>query len=118
LVFSLIDLRALFSAWRIFLSSSSFSAISLDSYTPINPAQLPRQDLIDTYNLSRNYLDHKIVDLKSDLLSEQDSLSKNFRDESSIKFKSGGNRIQFKFNEGIQCGVQQLVCVPVPILYL
>ena len=47
------------------------------SHPSINPAQLPRQDLIDTYNLSRNYLDHKIVDLKSDLLSEQDSLSKN-----------------------------------------
>jgi hypothetical protein len=46
--------------------------------------------------------------LKSDLLSEQDSLSKKFRDESSIKFKSGGNRIQFKFNEGIQSGVQQI----------
>jgi hypothetical protein len=46
--------------------------------------------------------------LKSDLLSEQDSLSKKFRDESSIKFKSGGNRIQFKFNEGIQSGVQEI----------
>ena len=78
------------------------------SHPSINPAQLPRQDLIDTYNLSRNYLDHKIVDLKSDLLSEQDSLSKKCRDESNIKFKSGGNRIQFKFNEGIQSGVQQI----------
>jgi hypothetical protein len=46
------------------------------SHPSINPAQLPRQDLIDAYNLSRNYLDHTIVDLKSDLLSEQDSLSK------------------------------------------
>ena len=46
--------------------------------------------------------------MKSDLLSEQDSLSKKFRDESSIKFKSEGNRIQFKFNEGIQSGVQQI----------
>jgi hypothetical protein len=78
------------------------------SHPSINPAQLPRQDLIDTYNLSRSYLDHSIVDLKSDLLSEQDSLSKKFRDESSIKFKSGGNRIQFKFNEGIQSGVQEI----------
>ena len=58
--------------------------------------------------MSRNYLDHKIVDLKSDLLSEQDSLSKQFRDEYSIKFKSEGNRIQLKFNEGIQSGVQQI----------
>ena len=58
--------------------------------------------------MSRNYLDHKIVDLKSDLLSEQDSLSKKFRDESDIKFKSGGNRIQFKYKEGIQSGVQQI----------
>ena len=78
------------------------------SHPSINPAQLPRKDLIDTYNLSRNYLDHEIVDLKSDLLSEQDSLSKKCRDESNIKFKSGGNRIQFKFNEGIQSGVQQI----------
>ena len=81
---------------------------STRSHPSINPAQLPRQDLIDTYNLSRNYLDHKIVDLKSDLLSEQDSLSKKFRDVSNIKFKSGGNRIQLKFNEGIQSGVQQI----------
>jgi hypothetical protein len=78
------------------------------SHPSINPAQLPRQDLIDTYNLSRNYLDHTIVDLKSDLLSEQDSFSKKFRDESSMKFKSGGNCIQFKFNEGIQSGFQQI----------
>jgi len=72
----------------------------------INPAQLPRQDIVDTFNLLRNYLEHKIVDLKSDLFSEQDSVSKKFRDESSIKFKSEGNRIQFKFNEEFQSGVQ------------
>jgi len=74
----------------------------------INPAQLPRQDLDDTFKLLRNYLDHTIVDLKSDLLSEQDSLSKKFRDESSIKFISQRNRIQFKFNEEIQSGVQKI----------
>jgi len=39
-------------------------------------------------------------------LSEQKSLSKNFRDESSIKSKSEGNRNQFKFNEEIQKDVQ------------
>ena len=90
------------------LNSESQNQPPPPSHPSINPAQLPRQDLIDTYNLSRNYLDHSIVDLKSDLLSEQDSLSKKFRDESSIKFKSGGNRIQFKFNEGIQSGVQEI----------
>ena len=74
----------------------------------INPAQLPRHDLDDTFKLLRNYLDHTIVDLKSDLLSEQDSLSKKFRDESSIKFISQRNRIQFKFNEEIQSGVQKI----------
>jgi hypothetical protein len=88
--------------------NSEFQNQPPPSHPSINPAQLPRQDLIDAYNLSQNYLDHKIVDLKSDLLSEQDSLSKKFRDESSIKFKSGGNRIQFKYNEGIQSGVQQI----------
>jgi hypothetical protein len=45
--------------------------------------------------------------LKSDLLSEQDSLSKTSRDVSSIKSKSEGNRIQLKFNEEIQSGVQK-----------
>ena len=90
------------------LNSESQNYPPPPSHPSINPAQLPRQDLIDTYNLSRSYLDHSIVDLKSDLLSEQDSLSKKFRDESSIKFKSGGNRIQFKFNEGIQSGVQEI----------
>lgn len=55
------------------------------SHPSINPAQLPRQDLIDTYNLSRNYLNHKIVDLNSNHLSEEDSLSKKFRENLALK---------------------------------
>jgi hypothetical protein len=56
-------------------SSNVLQLGSLKYVTLLYVRERFRQDLIDTYNLSRNYLDHKIVDLKSDLLSEQDSLS-------------------------------------------
>jgi len=68
----------------------------------------PREDLVDTFNLLRNYLDHKLVDLKYDIISEQNTLSQKLREEANIKFKSEGNRIQFRFNEEILNGVQKL----------
>lgn len=57
--------------------------------------------------LFRNYLDHKLVDIKPDIISEQNYLSQKPR-EANIKFKSEGNRIQFRFNEQIVNGVQKL----------
>lgn len=68
----------------------------------------PHQDLVDTFQLFRSYLDHKLVDLKTDILSEQKSFTKKFREDTSIKFKSEGNRIQFRFNEDIQEGLENL----------
>lgn len=67
-----------------------------------------RQDLVDTFNLFKTYLDNKFTDFKSDYMSQQDALTKRFRDESTIKFKSEGNRIQYRFNEDILDGLNQL----------
>ena len=48
------------------------------------------------------------MDLKTDILSEHKSFTKKFREDAGIKFKSEGNRIQFRFNEDIQEGLQNL----------
>lgn len=71
-------------------------------------ANQQNRDLVDTFGLFKDYLDKKLVDLKSDILSEQDNLSKKYRDEANIKFKSEGNRIQFRFNENIMDGLNKI----------
>ncbi|CAG2223586.1 unnamed protein product [Mytilus edulis] len=85
-------------------------------------ANQQNRDLVDTFGLFKDYLDKKLVDLKSDILSEQDNLSKKYRDEANIKFKSEGNRIQFRFNENIMDGLNKihkdLVSVASPFLLL
>ena len=75
-----------------------------------NPSdsQEQRQDLFDTFQLFKTYLDHKFVDFKSYILSEQDTLTKKFWEESNIKFQSEGNRIQLRFNEEILDGLHKL----------
>ena len=67
----------------------------------------PRGDLVHTFNLFRNYLDHKLVDLESNIISEQNSLSQKLREEANIKFKREGTRIKFRINEQIVNGVQK-----------
>jgi hypothetical protein len=85
-----------------------------ESQHPSRPAHTNSQsecnpsDLFDTFQLFKTYLDHKFVDFKSDILSEQDTLTKKFREESNIKFKSEVNRIQFRFNEEILDGLHKL----------
>ena len=78
-----------------------------------------QRDLVDTFDLFKNYFDRKLVDLKSDILSEKDSLTRKFREEAYLKFKSEGNRIQFRFNESIAEGPakihRQLVSVNSPV---
>ncbi|VDI24017.1 Hypothetical predicted protein [Mytilus galloprovincialis] len=49
--------------------------------------------------MSEVYFDNKLVDLKSDLVREQDVISKKLKEEVSLKFKHEGNKIQYKFNE-------------------
>lgn len=66
------------------------------------------RDLVDTFELFKNFLDHKLVNLKSDLISEQDSRSTKYREDSNIKFKSEGNRIQHSFNEEVLECLQKL----------
>ncbi|VDI17417.1 Hypothetical predicted protein [Mytilus galloprovincialis] len=58
-----------------------------------------RRDLADTFELFKVYFDNKLVDLKSDLVREQDVISKKLKEEVSLKFKHEGNKIQYKFNE-------------------
>jgi hypothetical protein len=49
-------------------------APALSHDTPSQPNQ-PKQDLVDTFDLFKTYLDHKLHDLKSDIISEQENLS-------------------------------------------
>ncbi|CAC5391544.1 unnamed protein product [Mytilus coruscus] len=60
-----------------------------------------RRDLADTFELFKVYFDNKLVDLKSDLVREQDVISKKINEEVSLKFKHEGNKIQHKFNEEV-----------------
>lgn len=66
------------------------------------------RDWLDTFVLFKDYLDEKLVDLKSNILSEQDNLSKKYRDVANIKFKSEGNRIQFRFNETVMNALNKI----------
>ena len=66
------------------------------------------RELVDTFELFKTFLDHKLVNLKSDLISEQDSRSKKYREDSNIKVKSEGNRIQHRFNEEVLECLQKL----------
>ena len=65
-------------------------------------------DLVDTLNLFKNILDVKLGDLKSELIQEQDSLTKKIKSGVSIKFKSEGNKIQHTFNEEVLEMLQKL----------
>ena len=75
-------------------------APALSQDTPSQPNQ-PGQDLVDTFDLFKTYLDHKLHNLKSDIISEQENLSLKVKEQFNLKFKSEGNKIQFRFNEEI-----------------
>ncbi|VDI11223.1 Hypothetical predicted protein [Mytilus galloprovincialis] len=57
----------------------------------------------DAFHLFRDYLDYKLVDLKADVASEQDNLSRKFREEVGIKVKKVS--IQYHFNDEILTGL-------------
>jgi hypothetical protein len=82
-------------------------APALSQDTPSQPNQ-PKQDLIDTFDLFKTYLDHKLHDLKSDIISEQENLSLKVKEQVNLKFKSEGNKIQFRFNEEIAADLAKL----------
>ena len=67
-------------------------APALSQDTPSQPNQ-PKQDLVDTFDLFKTYLDHKLHDLKSDIISEQENLSLKVKEQVNLKFKSEGNKI-------------------------
>jgi hypothetical protein len=48
-------------------------------------------DLVDTFELFKVYFDNKLGDLKSELIQEQDSLTKKLKEDVSLKFKHEGN---------------------------
>jgi hypothetical protein len=64
-------------------------APALSQDTPSQPNQ-PKQDLVDTFDLFKTYLDHKLHDLKSDIISEQENLSLKAKEQVNLKFKSEG----------------------------
>jgi len=79
-----------------------------------------KSDLVDTFQLSKSYLDVKLVDLKQDLISEQDSFTQKVKDDVNQKFKKEGNKIQFLFNEDILNSLHKLqkqVTKPIVIVY-
>ena len=51
------------------------------------------QDLLDTFQLFKLYMDGKMENLESKLVREQDAISKKIKEDVSIKFRHEGNRI-------------------------
>jgi hypothetical protein len=66
---------------------------------------------VDTFELFKVYFDNKLGDLKSELVQEQDSLTKKLNEDVSLKFKHEGNKIQHKFNEEIVSELNKLLKV-------
>ena len=64
---------------------------------------------MDTFELFKVYFDNKLGDLKSELVQEQDSLTKKLKGDVSLKFKHEGNKIQHKFNEQIVSELNKLL---------
>ncbi|CAC5422899.1 unnamed protein product [Mytilus coruscus] len=64
----------------------------------------PSSDIADAFHL---FCDYKLVDLKAHLASEQDNLSRKFK-EVGIKFKNEGNSIQYHFNDEILTGLHRI----------
>jgi hypothetical protein len=58
-------------------------APALSQDIPSQPNQ-PKQDLVDTFDLFKTYLDHKLHDLKSDIISEQDTTCINISNAFAI----------------------------------
>jgi predicted DNA-binding antitoxin AbrB/MazE fold protein len=46
--------------------------------------------------------------LKSNIISEQENLSLKVKEQVNLKFKSEGNKIQFRFNEEIAADLAKL----------
>ncbi|CAC5422985.1 unnamed protein product [Mytilus coruscus] len=67
-----------------------------------------RQDLVDTSDLFKTNFDHKLSNLKSEIISEQEHLSYEVKEDINFKFRSEGNKIQYRFNEEILSGVSKL----------
>jgi hypothetical protein len=57
-------------------------------------------------------------DLKSDIISEQENLSLKVKEQVNLKFKSEGNKIQFRFNEEIAADLAKLLSDLAGVEYL
>jgi len=80
----------------------------------VSQPPIPSADIAGGFDLFRSYLDIKLGDLKADIASEQDSISRKIKEEVAIKFKKEGNGIQFCFNEEVLNGplkLQRLSCI-------
>ena len=85
-----------------------FQSDSRQGEHPAPALSQPKQDLVDTFDLLKTYLDHKLHDLKSDIISEQKNLSLKVKGQVNLQFKSEGNKIQFRFNEEIAADLAKL----------
>lgn len=56
----------------------------------------------------KTYFDNRLEDLKSELVQEQNNISKKLKEDVSIKYKHEGNKIQHNFNEEIIAEFQKL----------
>lgn len=82
--------------------SDTGSTPALDDNPRVDsPVRRENRDLVDTFELFKTYFDHRLGDLKSELVQEQDNISKKLKEDVSIKFKHEGNKIQHQFNEEI-----------------
>ena len=62
-----------------------FQSDSRQGEHPAPALSQPKQDLVDTFDLLKTYLDHKLHDLKSDIISEQENLSLKVKEQVNFK---------------------------------
>lgn len=90
---------------------SDSESILLGGDTDKNSAT-PANDLSDTFNLFKCYLDSSLNSFKKELLESQEGreidLQKKLKKDIASSLKSPGNKIQFEFNEEIIADLQKL----------
>ena len=76
--------------------------------TPNDELQNAPKDILDAFQLFKQYMDVKVDKLESKLIDAQDLMSKKLKEDVSIKFKHEGNKVQYKFNEETLDGLNKL----------
>ena len=99
-----------FKSFEVRIQYSKDILIMSEPGSPGDRAEIsqPREDSLphatrrkETFELFKVYFDNKLGDLKSELVQEQDYLTKKLKGDVFLKYKHEGNKIQHKFNEEI-----------------